>query len=152
VSPNHQIGRATSCRTRGDVAFTGAFGYELDLSVISPEDREEVKRQTAHYKECRDLLRDGDLYRLRSPFRTNEAAWMVVSPDQSEALVTHVSILALANASHDFLPLRGLDASATYEIEGSSEKYGGDALMQIGLPIPDRQGDFLSNLWHLRRV
>jgi alpha-galactosidase len=152
VSPNHQIWRATSCRTRGDVAFTGAFGYELDLSVISDEDREEVKRQTAQYKQCRDLLRDGDLYRLRSPFRTNEAAWIVVAPDQSEALVTRVSILTVANSPHDFLPLRGLDATAAYEIEGTADKFGGDALMQIGLPVPDRYGDFLSNLWHLRRV
>ncbi len=50
VVPNHQVGRVTPFKTRGEVAFTGAFGYELDLSILSGEDREEVKRQTAFYK------------------------------------------------------------------------------------------------------
>lgn len=152
VTPNHQVGRTTPFRTRGETAFTGSFGYELDLSQLSDEDREEVKRQTSQFKQCRQLLLDGDLYRLRSPFRSNEAAWMVVSPDRSEALVTRVSILAIANPAFASLPLRGLDPAATYAVEGTSLKASGDALMQIGLPIPDRHGDFLSSLWHLRRV
>ena len=54
--------------------------YELDLSVLNDEDRAEVKRQTALYKQVRQLLLDGDLYRLRSPFESNEAAWIMVSP------------------------------------------------------------------------
>ena len=56
VVPNHQVGRITPLKTRGDVAFTGAFGYELDVSILSAEDREEVKRQTAFYKQVRELL------------------------------------------------------------------------------------------------
>ncbi|MGB7837658.1 MAG: alpha-galactosidase, partial [Terrimicrobiaceae bacterium] len=31
VVPNHQVGRVTPFKTRGEVAFTGAFGYELDV-------------------------------------------------------------------------------------------------------------------------
>ena len=151
VSPNHQIGRSTPFQTRGDVAFTGAFGYELDLSQLSEEDRGEVKKQTAKFKQYRQLLLDGDLFRLRSPFRSNETAWMVVSPDQSEALVTHVTVLAIANPAYGYLPLRGLDPEDTYETEEGT-RYGGDALMQIGLPIPNRMGDFQSTLWFLRRV
>ena len=94
VVPNHQVGRITPLKTRGDVAFTGAFGYELDVSLLGAEDREEIKRQTAFFKQVRRLLLNGDLYRLRSPFDSNEAAWMIVSPDKDEALVTHVTILA----------------------------------------------------------
>jgi alpha-galactosidase len=152
VVPNHQLGRVTPFRTRGDVAFTGAFGYELDISQLSAQDREEVKRQTSLYKECRLLLMEGDLYRLRSPFKSNGAAWMVVASDKSEAVVTRVTILAIANSNLEFLPLRGLDPAATYEVAETSERYGGDYLMQIGLPIPERHGDFLSSLWRLRRV
>ncbi len=47
VVPNHQVGRMTPLKTRGDVAFTGAFGYELDVSLLPEEEREEVKRQTS---------------------------------------------------------------------------------------------------------
>ena len=115
VVPNHQVGRVTPFKTRGEAAFTGAFGYELDLSILSDEDRAEVKRQTAFYKQMRQLLLDGDLYRLRSPFESNEAAWMLVSPANDEALVTHVTILALPNSAQRFLRLKGLDASANYK-------------------------------------
>ena len=150
VVPNHQVARVTPFKTRGEVAFTGAFGYELDLSLLSDEDRAEVKRQTALYKQVRRVLLDGDLYRLRSPFESNEAAWMMVSPARDEALVTHVTILALPNAAQRFLRLKGLDAAANYKIGDLARR--GDALMNIGLPIPYPSGDFVSWQWHLRKI
>ena len=150
VVPNHQVGRVTPFKTRGEVAFTGAFGYELDLSVLSDEDRAEVKRQTALYKQMRQLLLDGDLYRLRSPFESNEAAWMMVSPARDEALVTHVTILAQPNAAQRFLRLKGLDAAANYKVGDLARR--GDALTNIGLPIPYPFGDFVSCQWHLTKT
>ncbi len=150
VVPNHQVGRFTPLKTRGEVAFTGAFGYELDVSMLSDDDREELKRQTAFYKKVRKLLLDGDLYRLRSPFTSNECAWMVVSPARDEALVTHVTVLSQPNPPQCFLKLKGLDASAHYTIGDLVRR--GDALMNIGLPIPYPSGDFVSCLWHMKRI
>jgi alpha-galactosidase len=150
VVPNHQVGRVTPFKTRGDVAFTGAFGYELDVSKLTSEDREEVNRQTAFYKQVRHLFIDGSLYRLRSPFETNEAAWMVVAPGKDEALVTHVTILSLPNAADRFLKLKGLDPNSRYTIGDNVHR--GDALMRVGIPVPYPTGDFLSHLWHLRKA
>jgi alpha-galactosidase len=149
VVPNHQVARVTPLKTRGDVAFTGAFGYELDVSLLGAEERDEVKRQTAFYKEVRELLLSGDLYRLRSPFESNEAAWMVVSSNKDEALVTHITILALPNAPQRFLRLKGLDAKAKYQIDDLVCR--GDALMNVGLPIPYPSGDFVSRQWRLSK-
>jgi alpha-galactosidase len=150
VVPNHQVGRMTPFKTRGDVAFTGAFGYELDVAILSDQDREEVRRQTVFYKQLRHLFVEGDLYRLRSPFESNEAAWMVVSPARDEALVTHVTILSLPNATDRFLRLKGLDSAVQYQIGDFVRR--GDALMNIGLPIPYPSRDFLSRVWHLRKA
>ncbi len=150
VVPNHQLGRLTPFKTRGEVAFTGAFGYELDLSVLTDVERMEVKRQTALYKQVRHLLLEGDLYRLRNPFESNEAAWMMVSPARDEALVTHVTILAQPNAAPRFLRLKGLDAAANYKIGGLVRR--GDALTNIGLPLPYPLGDFVSCQWHLTKT
>ena len=36
VCPNHQSGRITPFETRGTVASSGTFGYELDLMKMSP--------------------------------------------------------------------------------------------------------------------
>jgi alpha-galactosidase len=152
--PNHQVGRVTPLRTRGDVAFTGAFGYELDLGALSAAEKTEVKRQTAFYKQVRPLLLSGDLYRLKSPFDGQEAAWMVVSADGAEALVTHVTMLAEPNAPYRYLKLRGLDAKKTYLVRIGDNDMGisGSVLMQAGLHVPAASADFISFQWHLTAV
>ena len=64
--------------------------------------------------------------------------------------MTHVTILALPNAAQRFLPLKGLESSAEYKIENLV--YRGDALMNIGLPVPYASADFVSCRWHLKRL
>ncbi|MFA6962275.1 MAG: alpha-galactosidase [Opitutaceae bacterium] len=152
--PNHQVGRVTPFRTRGDVAFTGAFGYELDLGALSDADKSEVKRQTAFYKQVRPLLISGDLYRLKSPFESQQAAWMIAAADASEALVTHVTVLAEPNAPHAYLKLRGLDSRKNYRvsIDNTETVMGGDVLMHAGLPVPSAAADFVSCQWHLTAI
>jgi alpha-galactosidase len=149
--PNHQVGRVTSFRTRGDVAFTGAFGYELDLAALPPEEKAEVKRQTAFYKQIRPLLLSGDLYRLKNPYYSTETAWMIVAADASEALVTHVTTLAEPNAPYRYLKLRGLNPAKTYRVRCNDTEslIAGDVLIHSGLHVPNAPADFFSVQWHL---
>jgi alpha-galactosidase len=149
--PNHQVGRVTSFRTRGDVAFTGAFGYELDLAALLPDEKAEVKRQTAFYKQIRPLLLTGDLYRLKNPHHSTEAAWMIVAADASEALVTHVTTLAEPNAPYRYLKLRGLNPAKTYRVRCNDAEtlIAGDVLVHSGLHVPVAPADFFSVQWHL---
>lgn len=149
--PNHQVHRTTSLETRGAVAMSGNFGYELDLAQMSDEEKAEVKRQTAQYKEVREIVQFGSFYRLRSPFEGNDTAWMAVSEDGSAAYAVYVNVLAEPNAPLDWLRFKGLDANARYRIVGSDEVYGGDQLMYAGLPIPNL-GDFQNRVWRFERV
>mgnify|MGYP000573947599 FL=1 len=43
--PNHQTGRSVPLSTRADVALAGSFGYELDLRLLSDEEKAQVKEQ-----------------------------------------------------------------------------------------------------------
>ena len=52
-SPNQQTGRFTSLETRGAVAMSGVFGYELDLTQMTEDEKQAVKEQIAFYKEIR---------------------------------------------------------------------------------------------------
>ncbi|XID94071.1 alpha-galactosidase [Paenibacillaceae bacterium WGS1546] len=150
--PNHQTGRVTPLRTRGDVAMSGNFGYELDLTRMTEEEKEEVKEQVKLYKEIRHVVQFGELYRLRNPFEGNDAAWMSVAEDGSEAFAVHVGKLAEPNAPLDWLRFKGLDPSARYRVAGSDDVYGGDQLMYAGLPIPRARRDFDSRIWRLVRL
>ena len=83
--PNHQLNRNTPLKMRGDVAMCGNFGYELDLTKFSDDEKEEVKSQILKYKDLRKLVQFGDMYRLLSPFEGNESSWMYISEDKTEA-------------------------------------------------------------------
>ncbi len=43
ASPNHQTGRKTSLKVRGDVATAGVFGYELNLAKLSDAEKVRLK-------------------------------------------------------------------------------------------------------------
>lgn len=67
VCPNHQTQRITPFETRGNVASLGAFGYELDLSKMTEEEKTLTKAQIESYKRTSELILKGDLYRLMNP-------------------------------------------------------------------------------------
>jgi len=144
--PNHQVHRNVSLETRGNVAMSGNFGYELDLTKFSDAEKEIVKRQVSEYKELRGFMQFGDQYRLLSPFEGNETAWMVVNENRSEAMVAYFRVLAEANAPLSRLKLKGLDPDRDYMLQATGDVYGGDELMYAGINLPDLHGDFQSLL------
>ncbi|ULO06779.1 alpha-galactosidase [Paenibacillus sp. 19GGS1-52] len=150
--PNHQVGRITPLSFRGDVAMSGNFGYELDLTKFTAEEKELVKEQVANYKEIRSLVQQGNLYRLQSPFEGNQTAWMFVSDDQREALVYYFRVMAVPNPPRRSLQLNGLNPELDYKLEDSGEVYGGDRLMQVGLSLPDVQQDYVSGCYRLKAL
>ncbi|KAF6604462.1 alpha-galactosidase, partial [Paenibacillus sp. EKM208P] len=79
---------------RGYVAMAGNFGYELDLTTLTVEEKEIVKKQIALYKEMRSLIQFGKFYRIINPFDENEAAWSFVSEDQTEMAASYFKILS----------------------------------------------------------
>ncbi len=148
--PNHQVHRMTSLDMRAHVAMSGNFGYELDLTKFTDEEKEVVKQQVELYKEIRTLVQFGDFYRLLSPFEGEETAWMIVAEDQSEAMIAYFRVLAEPNDPLCRLKLKGLDASKDYVLVEDGQTYGGDYLMYAGLAIPELKGDFQSQIWRLR--
>lgn len=152
--PNHQVGRVTPLKTRGDVAMSGNLGYELDLTVFTEEEKAVVRKQISEYKDIRSLVQQGDLYRLRSPFEgsRNETAWMFVSEDRREALVFYFQVLAIPNAPLKRLALKGLNPEWTYCIEDLEILYRGDRLMQAGLHLPQFHHDYVSQYWKVKVV
>ncbi|ETT61421.1 alpha-galactosidase [Paenibacillus sp. FSL H8-0457] len=150
--PNHQVHRNTSLRTRGHAAMSGNFGYELDLTAFSEQEKEEVREQVMLYKEIRHLVQFGDFYRLRNPFEGNEAAWTIVSEDRSEAVLYYFRILSEANEPIRWLRTMGLDPEGDYKCLEDGNIYGGDRLMNAGLAVPPMHGDFQSFIWRFERV
>ena len=154
ASPNHQTGRVTSFTTRGNVAMAGAFGYELDLTKLSDEEKDLIRKQTADYHRYYNIINRGDLYRLILPTdsyngKTGKcASWMYVSEDRSEALFTFVVIRTSVHPVY-FVKLRGLDPNAVYVDQTTGKEYHGDTLMNAGLNLTKNYRDGDSVVIHL---
>lgn len=148
--PNHQTGRVAPITTRGNVAMSGCFGYELDLNRLPEEDLKEVEKQIQRVKEYRQTLLYGEFHRLLSPYEGNDTAWITVAPDKNEAILMLARALALPGTYPPLVRLRGLDPAKTYRILETGETYGGDELMNIGLCIPLPWGDAASVSYTLK--
>lgn len=149
--PNHQSGRVTDLKIRGDVAMSGNFGYELDLMKFSEEEKDIVRKQVETYKELRSFVPSADMYRLKSPFEGNDTAWQFISEDKNNVFAAYFRINSKVNPGITRLRLTALEPDALYELEGEDKAYGGDELMNIGIII-DMWGDFQSRTFRLKRV
>ncbi len=128
----------TGYETKGRVAMWGTFGYELDPRKLTDEEREIVKQQVKDYHKYYWLHRNGDLYRVISPFEDkHKAAWEIVSQDKSEMLFTLVCMRQETNASL-FIRFKGLDPEKYYVCEQDGETYSGAFLMNAGLNLTNK--------------
>ena len=150
--PNHQTGRITSLASRGVVAMAGSFGYELDLNLLTEEEKNEVKEQIQTFKKYYHLTHEGEYYRLTNPFENQMfAAWEYVSPDQTEALIHGVQLRAQPSSPSQHIPVRGLNPDKMYEINGEMVK-SGRAIMYGGLNLPRQMGDCMAVEFYLKEV
>ncbi len=140
--PNHTVGRTTPLETRAIVASLGTFGYELDLTTLSPEELAAIPDQIRRYKEHQPLLQSGGYYRIRSASDGGLDAQIVVSKDKSAALLTVVRVLNRPNRWEPPLKLPGLAPDALYRVQGEERAYSGEVLQNVGLPVELPWHDF----------
>lgn len=150
--PNHQTGRKTDIHTRGVVAMTGAFGYELDLGKLTLEEKEQVRKQIETYHELAPFVIKGDYYRLSNPFEDEYGAWMVVDKEKGKALLSIVVLNIHGNMPVIYVRLDGLEAGAVYQDLDTGRTYAGEALMSYGLPVSLKLGDYQAYQKRFERV
>ncbi|MBQ6337438.1 MAG: alpha-galactosidase [Ruminococcus sp.] len=152
ATPNHQTGRLTPLSTRGIVAMSGTFGYELDLHKLSDEDLEEIKAQVAHFKEIEPIVHNGLFYRLSSMKESGHYfAWQFVSPEKDRSLLNIVVTNPLANSTPIHVKPKGLDPEALYSVDGEFECLGA-ALMSAGYTFPQLTGDYPSMQVDIKKI
>ena len=143
--PNHQTGRTSPMQTRGYVALPGTFGYELDVTKMTDEDFEEMKKQVTLFKELRHVFHQGDMYRLVSPFTSNNCVWEYVADDKNTVAVISTRVKQTPSTRNLKVRLEGLDENAVYKHRQTGKTYSGAVLMNSGFVFTNR-GDFSSEL------
>ncbi|MEO9468465.1 alpha-galactosidase [Parasphingorhabdus sp.] len=152
----HITGRTLTMEMRAATAMIGHMGAELNLLTEPAADLETLKAAIALYKEHRQLLHSGDMYRLDSAESLNISG--IVATDKSQALY---SVACMTSQAETFLPrlkLAGLDAARRYRIKliwpqgwrsitspsivdamdltNEGSVHSGEALQTLGLQLP----------------
>ncbi len=150
--PNEQNGRITALWTRGVVAMTGGFGYELDPGLLSDGEKKEIREQVALWKKHAALIMEGKYYRLSSPFDDALCAWSFVSRDQEEVILNVVCLETHCNMPGIYVRLRGLKSGAMYSDTAGGGVYSSGALMEAGYPVPRPEGEYIALQRHFKIV
>lgn len=152
VCPNHQTGRTTSFESRYNVARQCTFGYELDITQLSEEEKQQVKQQVQEYAQEERLVVEGDLYRLANSH--DDGLWAVcqVNKQQTFARVVGMYGLILENNRGKLLKIDGLADEATYIVKEFGLQLDGKTLRTAGLLLPQTMRDFQTFCLHLERI
>lgn len=149
--PNHQTGRSVSIDTRGVVAMSGSFGYELDLGKVSEAEKNTIKEQIKTFKKEAELIHNGLYYRLSDPYKDPVAAWEFVSKDGDDVLVNVVCLKMHGNMQPLYVRFKGLNENVTYKDVKTGKIYPAEALMNIGMPFMPELGEYQSWQVELKR-
>lgn len=147
VSPNHITRREFSLKTRFDIAMAAKLGMDLQPSQMTEKEYAFSQNAIKTYKEIRETVLFGDLYRLSSPYENNRTAYMYVNEKKDEAVVLNFLVRKEVYPRPTTLFLKGLDPNKKYVLEEINKdpdnwsrfsKYEGktltgDYLMSVGL-------------------
>lgn len=151
--PNHATGRITPFDTRGQVALFGTFGYELDITKISEEEKEKIKGQVALYHKYNDLIREGDYFRIASPADgRGYDCYMVVSKDKRQALLSFVRVENHLSRRGEKVLLKGLTGEMKYRLSDRDGVFAGNVLMNAGVWINGAEHEYEGKMVFLTAV
>lgn len=140
--------RGASLKFRTDVAFSCKLGFDISLKELSNNEQTFCQDAVANYNRLKEVILNGDLYRLLSPYESNHTALMHVNSAQSKAIVYAYDINPRFQEKLFPVKLQGLDAQKTYKIteinlmpgatshlDANGKTFTGDYLMKVGLNL-----------------
>lgn len=112
-SPNPITGRQVAMDFRAKVAMFGHMGVEADPGLMSAQDRACLAAHIALFKQWRDVLHDGQLWRL-APAASGVHALLAMRGDRGLALVAQTRQADTYDVPH--IRFAGLDDDARYRV------------------------------------
>ena len=138
---------------RTDVAMMGKLGFDIVISKLSPQDLHFVQSAVTTYNSIKDVIWQGDQFRLSDPATGSVAAVLYVDEVKSRGVMFSYLVNERYGAG-SLLPIRlkGLDPARKYRISetnlypgtssslGTGKVYSGDFLMKVGINPDVRAG------------
>ena len=155
-------GRVTPVKFRCDVAMSGRLGIELQPKHMNDEERQQCTQAFTDYKELRQTIQTGNLYRLISPYnRGGLSSLMYVNDAQSQAVLFIYKVDNYCDQPLPRIRLAGLQPDRQYTLQErnvrmgqkpcslSGKQFSGRFLMEVGIEVPLRE-DYASRVFELK--
>ena len=138
------INKPCSLDFRFNVAMQGSLGIGGNLLKYSDEELEICKKNISHYKEIRDIVQFGDLYRLLDIEKCEISANQYVNEEKTKSVVFIVANGTRFYKKHFMFHFDGLDENKTYSLTFDDVHYekSGAYLMEVGIDIEVRGVDY----------
>jgi len=112
-----EMGDGYSLKFRLDVAMSAKLGTDLDLNKLHDHEKVQVKNAIADYKQIKDIIFHGDMYRLVSPYQEPRAVLQYLQKNKDKAVVFSFQTEQVSGGDHTPFKLQGLDPNAQYKIQ-----------------------------------
>ena len=133
---------------RVDVASMCKLGFDIRVSEMKETELAFCQQAVKNFKRLEEVILNGDLYRLVSPYEGNHAALMYANKDREKALLFTFDIHPRYGEQTYPVRLEGLDPDKQYKIEeinlmpgnkssvsANGKTFSGDYLMKVGIPL-----------------
>lgn len=140
--------KQASIKFRTDVAFMCKLGFDIGLKELSAPEQTFCREAVANYNRLKDVILNGDFYRLASPFEGNHAAAMHLNNFKTKAVVYAYQINPRYQEKTFRVKLQGLAPSTNYlvteinlmpgntsSLPQNGQVLSGDYLMKVGLDL-----------------
>jgi alpha-galactosidase len=126
------------------VAMSARFGFDLDPATLSEHERAICRRAAGLYREIRDLVQQGELFRLIAPAGDGGRAALAYAEDGGRRCVVFGYQLSAAGPGEPPCPVAGISSGLSYHVRrvslpGPEESLGiasGRELLASGLDWP----------------
>lgn len=135
-SPYGLTRRSSNASFRINTAMAGNFGIEANLLKWNKNELNLLKESIQLYKNIRDIIYYGDLYRIENPYNSKRISFMYVSKEKTKA-VLFVFITGKNNITKSLIRLYGLNPDYKYFFINNNKKVilSGRMLMKKGIKL-----------------
>ncbi|TDO23114.1 alpha-galactosidase [Pedobacter duraquae] len=134
-----------SLKFKTDVAMMGKLGFDIDISKLDDKELKFCQEAVATYNSFKEVVWQGDQYRLQDPWQNDVASVMYISADKSAGIVFNYLVNnRYEKGSKEPIKLKGLENGKRYKLSeinlypntksniNSETIYSGEFLNTIG--------------------
>lgn len=124
-------------KAKSELAFWGTYGYEMNPNKLTEEEIRTLDKTAQAYKKYHaDVIENGILYHISSPFDSRYLCMQSVSEDKTKSAFLFMTKAKILEENR-FFRLRGLLKEAKYRSSYDDLIYTGEYLMKIGLNLSE---------------